>query len=122
LLKQHPRLSATIVGHVPSLAACLAAVRHHHERWDGNGYPSGLKGEAIPIEARILTVTDSFEAMISERPYRKALSFKQAVAELEKCSGTQFDPKVVQAFIPIALSTGPDDLELEMLRNRQSSD
>ena len=122
LLKQHPRLSATIVGHVPSLAACLAAVRHHHERWDGNGYPSGLKGEAIPIEARILTVTDAFEAMISERPYRKALTFKQAVAELEKCSGTQFDPKVVHAFIPIALSTGPDDLELEMLRNRQPLD
>jgi diguanylate cyclase (GGDEF)-like protein len=122
LLKQHPRLSATIVGHVPSLAACLAAVRHHHERWDGNGYPSGLKGDAIPIEARILTVTDSFEAMISERPYRKALTFKQAVVELEKCSGTQFDPKVVDAFIPIALATGPDDLELEMLRNRQSPD
>jgi diguanylate cyclase (GGDEF)-like protein len=120
LLKQHPRLSATIVGHVPSLAACLAAVRHHHERWDGNGYPSGLKGEAIPIEARILTVTDSFEAMISERPYRKALTFKQAVAELEKCAGSQFDPKVVEAFIPIALATGPDDLELEMQRNRQN--
>lgn len=120
LLKQHPRLSATIVGHVPSLAACLAAVRHHHERWDGNGYPSGLKGEAIPMEARILTVTDAFEAMISERPYRKALTFKQAIAELDKCSGTQFDPRVVQAFIPIALSTGPDDLELEMLKNRQT--
>ncbi len=122
LLKQHPRLSATIVGHVPSLAACLAAVRHHHERWDGNGYPSGLKEEAIPIEARILTVTDAFEAMISERPYRKALTFKQAVAELDKCAGTQFDPKVVQAFIPIALATGPDDLELEMLKNRQTRD
>lgn len=122
LLKQHPRLSATIIGHIPSLAACLAAVRHHHERWDGNGYPSGLKGEAIPIEARILTVTDSFEAMISERPYRKALSFKQAVAELEKCSGSQFDPKIVQSFIPIALGTGPDEMELEMLKTRKVQD
>ncbi len=119
LLKQHPRLSATIVGHVPSLSACLAAIKHHHERWDGTGYPGGLKGEAIPIEARILAVTDSFEAMISERPYRKALSFKQAIAELENCSGSQFDPVVVRAFIPIALSSAPDDIELEMQRSQQ---
>jgi diguanylate cyclase (GGDEF)-like protein len=122
LLKQHPRLSATIVGHVPSLSACLAAVRHHHERWDGAGYPSGLKGEAIPIEARILCVTDAFEAMISERPYRSALTFKQAIAELEKCSGSQFDPGIVRAFIPIALATAPDDIELEMQRIRPEKD
>jgi len=119
LLKQHPRLSATIVGHVPSLSACLAAIKHHHERWDGTGYPGGIAGETIPIEARILAVTDSFEAMISERPYRKALSFKQAIAELEKCSGSQFDPVVVRAFIPIALSSAPDDIELEMQRSQQ---
>ncbi|MDD5648048.1 MAG: HD domain-containing protein, partial [Dehalococcoidia bacterium] len=122
LLKQHPRLSATIVGHVPSLSACLAAVRHHHERWDGGGYPAGLKGEAIPIEARILCVTDAFEAMISERPYRTALTFKQAVAELEKCAGTQFDPNIVRTFIPIVLSTAPDDIELEMQRVRHEPD
>jgi len=122
LLKQHPRLSATIVGHVPSLSACLAAVRHHHERWDGAGYPSGLKGEAIPIEARILCVTDSFEAMISERPYRSALTFKQAIAELEKCAGSQFDPAIVREFIPIALATAPDDIELEMQRIRPETD
>ena len=122
LLKQHPRLSATIIGHVPSLSACLAAVRHHHERWDGAGYPSGLKGESIPVEARILCVTDAFEAMISERPYRTALTFKQAIAELEKCSGSQFDPGIVRAFIPIVLSTAPDDIELEMQRVRRDPD
>lgn len=122
LLKQHPRLSATIVGHVPSLSACLAAVKHHHERWDGMGYPAGLKGETIPIEARILCVTDAFEAMISERPYRSALTFKQAIAELEKCAGTQFDPNIVRTFIPIVLSTTPDDIELEMQRVRQEPD
>ena len=122
LLKQHPRLSATIVGHVPSLSACLAAVRHHHERWDGAGYPAGLKGESIPVEARILCVTDAFEAMISERPYRPALTFKQAIAELEKCSGSQFDPGIVRAFIPIVLSTAPDDIELEMQRVRPEPD
>lgn len=114
MLKQHPKLSATIVGHVPSLSACLPPVRHHHERWDGTGYPSGLKAEAIPIEARILCVTDSFEAMIADRPYRGPLSFKQAIAELEKCSGSQFDPNIVKVFIPIALATGPDDIELEL--------
>jgi diguanylate cyclase (GGDEF)-like protein len=117
LLKQHPKLSATIVGHIPSLNACLAAVRHHHERWDGTGYPSGLKGEAIPIEARILCVTDAFEAMISDRPYRGPLTFKQAIAELETCSGSQFDPNIVHVFIPIALSTAPEDTELEALNN-----
>ncbi|MBN1689728.1 MAG: diguanylate cyclase [Dehalococcoidia bacterium] len=122
LLKQHPRLSATIVGHVPSLSACLAAVKHHHERWDGMGYPSGLKGEAIPIEARILCVTDAFEAMISERPYRSALTFKQAIAELEKCAGTQFDPHIVKTFIPVVLSTAPDDIELELQRVRHEPD
>lgn len=119
LLKQHPRLSATIVGHVPSLSACLAAIKHHHERWDGTGYPGALEGETIPVEARILAVTDSFEAMISERPYRKALSFKQAIAELEKCSGSQFDPTVIKAFIPIALSSAPEDVDLEMQRSQQ---
>jgi diguanylate cyclase (GGDEF)-like protein len=118
MLKQHPKLSATIVGHVPSLSACLAAVRHHHERWDGAGYPSGLKAESIPIEARILCVTDAFEAMIADRPYRGPLSFKQAIAELERCSGSQFDPTVVKVFIPIALATGPDDIELELQRAR----
>jgi HD-GYP domain-containing protein (c-di-GMP phosphodiesterase class II) len=101
------------------LSACIATIKHHHERWDGTGYPEGLEAESIPIEARILAVTDSFEAMISERPYRKALSFKQAIAELEKCSGSQFDPSVVRAFLPIALSSAPDDIELEMQRGRQ---
>ena len=122
LLKAHPKLSATILGHVPSLSACLAAVRHHHERWDGAGYPSGLKGEAIPIEARILCVTDAFEAMISDRPYRGPLKFKQAIAELERCSGSQFDPKVVSTFIPIVLSTAPDDAELETQRVHRKAD
>ncbi|MCX6004604.1 MAG: diguanylate cyclase [Chloroflexi bacterium] len=113
LLKSHPRLSATIIGHIPGLTTCLAAVRHHHERWDGNGYPAGLLGETIPIEARILAVADSFEAMISDRPYRGPFSFKKAITELERCSGTQFDPSVVKAFIPIALATAPDEMELE---------
>ena len=114
LLRAHPRLSATIIGHVPSLNACLAAVRHHHERLYGKGYPAGLKEEEIPVEARILAVTDAFEAMISNRPYRGPLSYKKAIAELETCSGSQFDARIVNVFIPIALASAPDEAELEI--------
>ncbi len=110
LIQSHPKLSATIVGHVLSLVSCLPAIIHHHERWDGTGYPSGLKGEAIPIEARILAIADAFDAMSSPRPYRKALSYKKVLAELKQCAGTQFDPKLVEVFLPIALATTPTEL------------
>ena len=110
LIKSHPKLSATIVGHVPSLTPCLPAILHHQERWDGTGYPSGLKGEAIPLEARILAVADAFDAMTSPRPYRGPLSYKEALEELKRGSGSQFDPKLVEAFMPIALATVPEEL------------
>lgn len=110
LIQSHPKLSATIVGHVLSLVSCLPAILHHHERWDGTGYPSGLKGEAIPIEARILAIADAFDAMSSARPYRGALCYKKVLAELKRCAGTQFDPKLVEAFLPIALATTPAEL------------
>ena len=74
-------------------------IRHHHERWDGNGYPDGLKGTDIPLYARILNVADSFHAMVSDRPYRKALPIEVAIEELKKNSGTQFDPQLVEAFL-----------------------
>jgi HD-GYP domain-containing protein (c-di-GMP phosphodiesterase class II) len=73
-------------------------VRHHHERWDGKGYPDGLKGEAIPLGARIIAVADAFDAMTSDRPYRKALSFSTAMQEVTRNAGTQFDPQIVEAF------------------------
>jgi HD-GYP domain-containing protein (c-di-GMP phosphodiesterase class II) len=73
-------------------------VLHHHERWDGSGYPDKLRGEQIPLGARIIFVADAFDAMTSERVYRKPLSDRDAVAELERCAGTQFDPAVVDAF------------------------
>ena len=72
-------------------------IRHHHERYDGNGYPDGLEGEAIPLESRIILACDSYEAMTSNRPYRKAPGHAFAVAELERHAGTQFDPRVVDA-------------------------
>lgn len=83
------------------LKAVLPIIIHHHERYDGHGYPSGLKGEDIPFGARILAVADSFEAMISKRPYRRKLSLSQAVAEIVKFSGEQFDPIIVDAFVRV---------------------
>ena len=111
LIRSHPKLSATIVGHVQSLTACLPAILHHHERWDGSGYPAGLKGEDIPLEARILAVADSFDAMTSSRPYRNAISCPEALEELKRgAAGGQFDPELVGFFLPIALATAPVEL------------
>jgi diguanylate cyclase (GGDEF)-like protein len=110
LIKTHPQLSRTIVGHVSSLTPCLQAILHHHERWDGTGYPSGLKGESIPIEARILAIADSFDAMTSKRPYRNPLSCKEAVEELGRCSGSQFDARLIEKFLPLAVTINPEDL------------
>ncbi|MGZ8708465.1 MAG: HD-GYP domain-containing protein, partial [Gaiellaceae bacterium] len=73
-------------------------VLHHHERWDGTGYPDGLRGEQIPLGARIIFVTDAYDAMTSDRIYRPKLSEQAALAELERCAGTQFDPGIVAAF------------------------
>ena len=110
LIKSHPKLSATIVGHVPSLTPCLPIILHHHERWDGAGYPSGLKGEAIPLGARMLAIADAFDAMTSARPYRGPMSYREALDELKRCSGKQFDPDLIEAFLPIALTTAPEEL------------
>jgi diguanylate cyclase (GGDEF)-like protein len=109
LIKTHPQLSRTIVGHVPSLTPCIPAILHHHERWDGNGYPSGLKDTAIPLEARILSIADSFDAMTSLRPYRAPLSMKEALEEIKLNAGTQFDPTLVVQFLLIAPSIMSDE-------------
>ncbi|MFC1893837.1 diguanylate cyclase [Chloroflexota bacterium] len=108
LIRSHPQLSRTIVGHVPSLTPCLPAILHHHERWDGTGYPARLKGETIPLEARIMAIADAFDAMISYRPYRAPLSYKEAIDELTRCAGSQFDPTLVEVFLPIALTVNPE--------------
>ncbi len=113
LVKSHSKLSAAIVGHVPSLIPCLPAILHHQEWWDGTGYPSGLKGEAIPLEARILAVADTFDAMTSPRPYRDSMPYKEVLEELKRCAGSQLDPKLVEAFLPIALATAPEELAVE---------
>jgi diguanylate cyclase (GGDEF)-like protein/PAS domain S-box-containing protein/putative nucleotidyltransferase with HDIG domain len=99
LIHAHPNLGVAILQHVESLKDCLAAVQYHHERYDGTGYPAGLKGDNIPLDARILAVADSYDAMTSPRPYRSALSAEEAIEEIRRGAGTQFDSKVVHAFL-----------------------
>ncbi len=102
LVRSHPRISANIVGYVPSLTPCLSAILHHQEHWDGTGYPDSLKGEAIPLEARILAISDAFDAMTSPRPHRGPLSSNKALKELKRGAGSQFDPDLVEVFQSIA--------------------
>jgi len=99
VMQSHSVLGEFIVGKVPQLSELLPGVRHHHERYDGGGYPDGLKGEAIPRIARFLAVADTFDAMTSDRPYRKGLAPEKALEEIERNAGTQFDPEFALAFV-----------------------
>jgi diguanylate cyclase (GGDEF)-like protein len=99
VIELHPRIGHRLVEQVDALQPIAEAILHHHERWDGDGYPSGLAGEEIPLEARIICVADSFSAMTADRPYRRRMPLDEACAELERCAGTQFDPEVVEAFV-----------------------
>ncbi len=99
LMRQHPVIGSRILETVARLRQAAKIVRHHHERWDGQGYPAGLKGEAIPLGARILTVVDSYSAIVDERVYKAARTHAEAVAELTTNAGTQFDPHVVEVFL-----------------------
>jgi diguanylate cyclase (GGDEF)-like protein len=101
IMREHVVLSNLIVHGVPNLQDVSDAVYNHHERWDGNGYPRGLKGEEIPLPGRIMALVDAYSAMILDRPYRKALSHEEAVAEMRRGAGTQFDPGLVEPFLRI---------------------
>lgn len=98
-VRDHPRAGARMVELVRPLRPAVPGVLHHHERWDGRGYPDGLEGGAIPVEARILAVADTYDAMTSDRAYRRALRPEHAVSEIERCSGSQFDPEIVTVFV-----------------------
>jgi putative nucleotidyltransferase with HDIG domain len=102
IMREHPVIGERILRQVPGLERVAAAVRHEHERWDGGGYPDGLAGESIPLESRIILVCDAYHAMTSDRPYRSRMPREEALAELRKCAGTQFDPQVVDALCAIA--------------------
>jgi HD-GYP domain-containing protein (c-di-GMP phosphodiesterase class II) len=99
VFKEHPDKGRRIIEPIEFLREIVPAIFHHHEQYDGSGYPLGLKGEAIPLEARILAVADTYDAMTSDRAYRKALSNEIAIAELKRCAGTQFDPRIVAVFV-----------------------
>ena len=101
IIRRHPDVGADIVLMVSNLAPVAELIRAHHERYDGNGYPRNLSGEEIPLGARILTVCDAYTAMTDERSYRLAISHEEALAELKRCAGTHFDPRVVEAFLSL---------------------
>lgn len=101
VIKKHPVFSENILEPLKELGQLLLYVRHHHERFDGKGYPDGLAGKEINLGARILCVADSFDAMLSERPYSLRKTMEQAINELKRCSGSQFDPEIVRAFLSV---------------------
>jgi two-component system, cell cycle response regulator len=101
LVRQHPAIGADLVRAFPWLSDVATLVRHHHERWDGEGYPEGLAGEDIPVGARVIAVCDAYDAMVSPRPYRAALVRDEALARLRQAAGTQFDPVVVDALASV---------------------
>jgi putative nucleotidyltransferase with HDIG domain len=100
-IREHPKLGARILLRVAALRGALPYVLYHHERWDGGGYPTGRAGEEIPVEARVLAVADAYDAMTSDRPYRPALDRDDALAEVARCAGTQFDPDIVRVFLEL---------------------
>ena len=111
IMRTHPELGRRLVERISFLRGAVPIVYHHHERWDGTGYPGGLKGEVIPLGARVFAVADAFDAMTFDRPYSVAVSFDAARREIERCAGTHFDPAVVETFLKIPLEL------LEAIRN-----
>ncbi|GAB4536432.1 MAG: response regulator [Thermodesulfovibrionia bacterium] len=103
LIRQHPVIGENICRPLSSLRAILPAIRHHHERWDGRGYPDGLKADEIPLMARILGIADGFDAIVSERPYRKAISTEMALRKMEVEGAGQWDPMLLQRFIEMVM-------------------
>ncbi|MFO0375989.1 MAG: HD domain-containing phosphohydrolase [bacterium] len=104
MIKRHPEIGYAILKDIPLMQDILPGVLHHHERYDGKGYPSGLAGEQIPLFGRILAIADTFDAMSSNRSYRPALGRQQVIAELQRCAGTQLDPALVPVFLSLDLS------------------
>lgn len=111
-VRKHPEVSVSILSRIPDLKGILKIIRHHHEHYNGKGYPAGLAGEQIPLGARILAVTDMLDALISDRPYREKITFMEAVEEIRKVSGTQLDPQVVEALERIVETLSLDPSEI----------
>jgi diguanylate cyclase (GGDEF)-like protein len=103
IMRTHPGVGRRLIEHMPFLRGAVPVVYHHHERWDGTGYPDGLRGEDIPLGARIFAVADAFDAMTYDRPYSRAIPVSSARAEIERCAGTHFDPSVVETFLALPM-------------------
>ncbi|HEX9814407.1 MAG TPA: HD domain-containing phosphohydrolase [Myxococcota bacterium] len=114
LVEQHPAIGARLVKPLAIPNAIASAIQHHHEWWDGPGYPDGLKGEEIPLTSRIISVVDAFDAMSSDRPYRRALVREAAIDEIRRFSGIQFDPYFAKEFLVI-LESGACDIDPELV-------
>jgi hypothetical protein len=108
-MRHHPLIGANILRPVAFPWSIGPVVRHHHENYDGTGYPAGLRGEEIPILARVLAVADAYEAMTADRPYRESLTKEGAIEELRRCAGTHFDPRVVEGLIEVLDDSDVDD-------------
>ena len=104
VMRRHPVIGAGLLEADPALAVALPAVLHHHERWDGSGYPHGLSGERISLEGRIVCVADAYDAIVSDRPYRSRLAEERAFERIATGIGTQFDPEVARAFLALPAS------------------
>lgn len=107
LMKKHPEYGWAVLRQIPGMKTASLIILHHHESYNGTGYPAGLKKTEIPVGSRIVSVIDSFDAMVSNRPYRKGLPFEEAERRLIEASGTQFDPDVVCHFLPLAHAEMP---------------
>ncbi|MHC4932828.1 MAG: HD-GYP domain-containing protein, partial [Planctomycetota bacterium] len=101
IMRQHTLIGHKMISRIKFLKGAADVVLYHHERWDGAGYPYGISGEDIPLPARIFSVIDAYDAITSERVYKRAVPIDQAKKEIERCSGTQFDPKIVEVFLKI---------------------
>ncbi len=116
IMRTHPEIGKKMLESIEFLAPALPVIYHHHERWDGTGYPEGLKGEEIPLGARIVAVCDTFDAMTTDRPYRKAAPIEKALDEILSHAGTQFDPACAALLVDLIERLGSDDLEERFVR------
>ena len=115
IMRTHPLIGVQVVTPIKFLGEAVAIIRSHHERWDGRGYPENLKGEEIHLAARIFSVVDTFDAMTSDRPYRKGLPVSVAMEEIERCGGSQFDPELSKAFVELCEELKLHEAEIDDL-------
>ena len=103
VMRSHPEIGKRLIEKIPFLHNAIPVVWCHHEKWDGSGYPRGLEGDEIPLNARIFSVVDAFDAMTFDRPYSKAIPFDAAITEIKRCAGAHFDPSVVESFLRVPI-------------------